>query len=126
MKQKPEMRRVFRILALFPLCFGLLQLSAGVCVLSWAWPLFADPPILGGGLQRAYLAVGDLLAGNEAASAPLSTLRHHLFWLFDRHGEGTLVGVAAGSLLVLSGLASLMLALHGWRQGSRHTSPPFP
>lgn len=116
------MRAPFRILAPFQLCLGLLQLGAGIGVLNWAWPLFADPPILGGGLQRAYSAVADLLADNEAASAPLSELHHHLFWFFEHHQEGTFVGVAAGSLLVLSSVASLMLALRCRHQASRHTN----
>lgn len=116
------MRTPFRISAALQLCLGLLQLGAGIGVLSWAWPLFADPPILGGGLQRAYSAVGDLLTDNEAASAPLSALRHHLFWFFEHHQEGTFVGVVAGSLLVLGGIAFLMLALRCWRQASSQTN----
>jgi len=117
------MRSLFRISALFQLCIGLLQLGAGAGILLWAWPLFADPPFLGHGLERMFASVSDLLRGNPAASKPLSTLRDAVFWLFERNVEGELIGLFAGFLLVLSGIASLVLAL---RRRAGASSFPAP
>lgn len=92
------------------LLLGALQIAAGFASLSWAWPLFGDPPFMQGGVMRTYGDVRMLMPDDASATKVLSSLRFKLEYLYSRHAEGVLVGLALGAALLAFGAATLVVA----------------
>ncbi|MBA3930070.1 hypothetical protein J2X02_001764 [Pseudoxanthomonas japonensis] len=99
------------------LCIGVLQIVAGIIVLVWAWPLFADPPFLSQGLVKEYHDLRQMLPRDDATLATLKGLRWKLEWLFLQQTEGVFFGMASGALLVMCGSALVGVAC--WPRVSR-------
>ncbi len=101
------------------LCVGVLQLVVGVLVLTWAWPLFADPPFLSQGLVKEYHEVRQMLPRDDATLTTLQGLRWKLHWLFYKHEQGVLLGMGVGFFLLACGTALVATMCWSFTAGTR-------
>jgi hypothetical protein len=96
-------------LTFYFLLIGIGQIVVGVLALSWAWPLFTDPPFLGSGLTNEYSQVRSAPLEDASFNEPLSELRQKLEWLFARHSEGVLATMLLGATSVGLGVISVLV-----------------
>ncbi len=100
-----------------------VQAIVALVLLSWAAPLFFDPPLLGNGVAIRAQELQDLVAA-PGSSPRLKGIGEQYHWLFWRHGEGM-----EGALLASAALgtnldrapASAESTAFGDSQGARLT-----
>lgn len=100
-------------------CIAIAQMIVSACILSWALPLFANPPILGNGIEHAAQLIREL-AQSSPDEQRIAAISQHLRWLFARHHEGVLVAIGASGVLLMGAVAIATIALCSPRRAQRN------
>ena len=90
---------------------ALLQIAASVVLLCWAWPLFADPPVLGTGISSAANQLREIAEAHPDEFKHISWVPAHLRSSFYTLQEGILIALGAAISFVISAAALLFIAL---------------
>lgn len=90
---------------------AVLQALSAAVLLAWAWPLFADPPLLLNGVRSRARALEALVTSAADAPRLLDGMSTHYVWLFWRHAEGVQAALVAAAALSASALVTLALLL---------------
>lgn len=94
-----------RIQAICMFSLALLQLASALLLVYWAFPLLADPPVLGNGIAAVSHELSRLVAKHPIEFERVKWVPEHLRWLFQRHSEG--VFFVLGAALALFGSATV-------------------
>ncbi|RYG96235.1 MAG: hypothetical protein EON58_12520 [Alphaproteobacteria bacterium] len=86
-----------------------LQAISAIVLMAWAFPLFADPPLLANGVSHRAYELDQLLASTSAPSPVLKGMAEHYRWLFWRHMEG--VEATLGAAVALLGSSAVTFAI---------------
>ena len=92
-------------------CLSVAQLLAGTAAMLWAWPLFADSPILSNGASQEISSLRAINFGNARALELLADQREKTNWLFEHYSEGVTVAFLAALCLIFSGVVSTLVVL---------------
>jgi hypothetical protein len=76
-----------------------IQGIVALVVLSWAIPLFFDPPLLGNGISHRARELQEIVE-SQAAGSILEGIADHYRWLFWRHTEGVQASLLASIVLL--------------------------
>ena len=92
---------------------GLATIQALVAfeLLSWAWPLFGNQPLLGNGVLQRASELDELVKVSVQSSPRLSGMSEHYRWLFYRQMEGIEASLLAAATLIASSAITWVVVL---------------
>lgn len=102
---------------------AVVQAIVGLVLLSWALPLFVDPPLLGNGVAARARELQELALA-PGASPRLSGIGEHYRWLFWRSTEGVEAGLAASVALLGSSVLTWIILVVQPRAARAEASRP--